>query len=266
MKIEITVDDFGLSQEINEATCALCTKGVISKVSILTNTPNIEEGIVELKKSSKFIKYAIHLNLTDGAPLTPPHTVPSLVNNKKKFFGGKHYLIATLLSIGKIRPKEVLIEWEEQIKKALSFDIKIQELNSHGHLHLHPALHYSSIKLAKKYNIPKIRLINTHSTKKGHIYSYLSRSFSKKTLSTADHNIILDDATYTLGIGLEGRLQMKNVLSEIETAPNEKYELITHPGLVGCTYQDSWGWKYNFDYEMLNSQIFHDFHKKNNSQ
>ena len=57
-----------------------------------------------------------------------------------------------------IKKNDILIEWEEQIKKVYRAGIKIDHLNSHHHIHMLPGFNDVVYVLAKKYNIKSVRV------------------------------------------------------------------------------------------------------------
>lgn len=239
-KITVTADDFGLSENINKAIIELCREGIISKVSVMSNVPDFEKAIFELKESCSNTSYSIHLNLTDGSPILNPKEVSSLLNSKQEFYGGKHYLVATLISLGVMKKIEIEKEWDAQICKAQSCGLNLVELNSHGHLHLHPMLRDVISRLLIRYNIPKVRLIKNTSSLKGKIYELLS-FLLKKHLSNQLPNSYSNKIT--LGVGSEGKLKPESIINKIRQFSSREMEIITHPGLLGCPFHKAWGWE-----------------------
>lgn len=251
MKITITADDFGLSDQIDEAICDLVSKGILNKVSVLTTVGSLREKVNTLRNLNPHIELAIHLNITDGRPLSPSGKISTLVRSTNDFYGGRHYLIAVLLQMGKISSNDVRTEWEMQISRMQELGVDISEINSHGHLHLHPALNHTICGLVEKSRIQKVRYIHSFCGFKAACYSILSKSLFKKVNPTAKMPRKL-----TLGIGREGSFDMNEFIRVVTKNEFDEVELITHPAVQGCPYQKKWGWKNPSDYSLLlSSQI-----------
>jgi chitin disaccharide deacetylase len=256
----ITADDFGLSDEIDQAIIELCSKNVIKRVSVMTNFSRSPEMIKELLTACPDINLSIHLNLTDGKPLADTAKVPSLVNKKNEFHGGRHYLVAFSLLVYAMKPRDVFEEWGTQIQKALDLNLNITEINSHGHLHLHPNLHKVTLQLAKEFNIPGIRLVNNTQSIKGCIYSFLSsllfRKMQKEKVNCDFNNL------ETIGINQEGKLSTDSIINKISASKKRNIEVISHPALPGCRFHSSWNWQFNHDYQALSAEHLNAFIKQ----
>ena len=97
--VVVTADDFGLCEAIDDAICLLHDRGVVGRTSLLVNTPLFESSVTALR-SRPALEVAVHLNLTDGRPVLPPEDVPTLVDGRGCFRGGRHYGISCSRSRG----------------------------------------------------------------------------------------------------------------------------------------------------------------------
>lgn len=155
----INADDFGISRGVNQAIIMAHKEGILNSTSILINAPYTLDAIQQLS-FVKSLNVGLHLNLTNASPISTYQNIPLLVNQHGLFKNG----FLKLLCLSILKPKElqqqILIEAEAQIQKALSFGITLSHIDSHRHVHMIPVIFHTIRLLAKKYNIPRIRVIN----------------------------------------------------------------------------------------------------------
>jgi len=84
MKLIINADDFGLTRGVNRAVFDLAGRGSLSSTTVLVNQPYASEA-VELLKLPNF-SVGLHCNLTEGAPISKPESIPFLVDANGAFF------------------------------------------------------------------------------------------------------------------------------------------------------------------------------------
>ena len=68
-KLIVTCDDCGLSEGINLATVDLYEQGFVTAATVMTNFPAAQHAL-ELFARYPLLDVGVHLNLTDGFPLT----------------------------------------------------------------------------------------------------------------------------------------------------------------------------------------------------
>src|ERR1700734_1066609 len=69
----INADDFGMSSAVNSAILSGVEQGLVTSTSIMANMPGFEEA-VRLEREHDLLRgrVGVHLNLTEGRPLTAP--------------------------------------------------------------------------------------------------------------------------------------------------------------------------------------------------
>lgn len=83
MNLIINADDFGLSQSINDAILELSALGSITSTSVMVNMPHACE-VRNLIEQSR-VGIGLHINLTQGRPVSDPKSIPSLVDPSGSF-------------------------------------------------------------------------------------------------------------------------------------------------------------------------------------
>lgn len=151
----INADDFGYSESVNNAIASAFAEGLISSTTIMANAPAFEHAC-ELAKQKGFAdKIGIHLNVTEGMPLTEEIKRSRIFcdeNGSFCFQRFKHYWLPS---------NEVALLFQEisqQILRCRSHGIKITHADSHHHVHTELFISIAVAKALRKFGIPYLRL------------------------------------------------------------------------------------------------------------
>ncbi|MCK5450297.1 MAG: ChbG/HpnK family deacetylase [Candidatus Omnitrophica bacterium] len=156
-KLIINIDDVGLSRAVNEAVKECHVRGVSVETSLMSVGEAFEEACSMFKDLGRE-STGVHLTLTGNfLPCASRKNVGSLIRENGQFYKDYFKLLSMLLG-GKLKSKEIELEFEEQIKKIKDNGFEITHLDSHEHIHMMPAIFHITVNLAKKYNIPYIRI------------------------------------------------------------------------------------------------------------
>jgi hopanoid biosynthesis associated protein HpnK len=154
-RIIVNADDFGLCEGVNKAVAQAHTEGVLTSATIMANMPAAEEA-VEIAKQLPTLGVGVHLNLTDGQPLSPSDTVRPLLNSNGEFACSCPKL--ALLSVAGTGSRNAIrTELAAQIEWVIDRGIRPTHLDSHKHLHALPTLFSMVCQLARRFDIPAIR-------------------------------------------------------------------------------------------------------------
>ncbi len=122
----------------------------------MCNTANFEKSARALKKLRDIGK-GIHLNISLGKPISNPKEVISLVDKNGCFEKNAYSLILKII-LGRVSKEHIKNEFEAQIKRVLVKFDSISHIDGHEHIHALPLVYPIVLKLAKKYNIPFVRI------------------------------------------------------------------------------------------------------------
>lgn len=151
----ITCDDCGLSKGINLATAELHEKGMANSASIMTNFPATDHAFALLRRYSE-LEIGVHLNLSDGIPLTNPGPGSPLTGSDGQFHTRRIMFARSFLP-----DQEYLQLVEAELKAQIQYfydtEAAPQHLTTHLHFHIVPALREIVLKLAREYQIPRVR-------------------------------------------------------------------------------------------------------------
>jgi hopanoid biosynthesis associated protein HpnK len=156
-RLIVNADDFGLTAKINQAIIDGHCYGLISSTSLLANGEAFESAVA-LSRQAPRLGVGVHLNLTEGKPVAPASSIPSLVNGQG-FFARKPASLWRAMILGRVSTVDIEKELHAQIEKVLAAGIVATHLDSHKHVHALPVLGRMGIRLARQYGIPAIRCV-----------------------------------------------------------------------------------------------------------
>lgn len=153
-KIILNADDLGFSKGVNDAILKANTEGYLSHASLMANTAYFDHAISEIIPNCPQLKVGVHVNLTCAAAL--------LSGNILSINGELKNTFVTLLF--RRKTKKVLEDLEKEIElqilKIKKAGVNISHIDGHEHVHIIPSINKIVRKLAKKYNIQRVREIN----------------------------------------------------------------------------------------------------------
>jgi chitin disaccharide deacetylase len=154
-RLIINADDFGLCGSVNKGIAEAHSTGVLTSATIMTNMPAAEQA-VEIAHKLSNLGVGVHLNLTNGSPLSQDPVVKCLLDDAGAFTLKPGKLALMSLLKGKIR-NAIETELSAQIQWVIDRGIKPTHLDSHKHIHAFPFIFKIVCRLAKRFEIPAIR-------------------------------------------------------------------------------------------------------------
>ena len=127
MKIILHADDLGMSEAVNDAIVEALGRGWVTSASVMANGPAFEHAARALRALGE-VDLGVHLNWTEGAPLTELVGVDALYR-----------------------------EGRAQIQRALGAGLRLSHLDSHQHLHWQPAMFEVFVRLLAEFRVPCAR-------------------------------------------------------------------------------------------------------------
>lgn len=126
-QILFIADDFGLSDEVNEAIIHAHQHGVLVGAALMLGQPGTEAA-VSLAKAYPSLQIGWHLHLADSRPCTRPEWPWGRSPARAGFAVGFSSKMRDLVR------REIACQWEAFVGTGLS----CRFVNSHHHLHIHP--------------------------------------------------------------------------------------------------------------------------------
>jgi chitin disaccharide deacetylase len=147
----INADDLGISQQVNDATFDLMSKGRISSATIIANAPATREA-ARLAARFRKCSFGVHLNLTEFEPLTGG-AARLLVDCGGRMTRSNETALP--------RPGRLAAAFREmcaQVERVASLGVRISHLDSHNHVHTRPFFFPVLKEVQRRYQIRRVRL------------------------------------------------------------------------------------------------------------
>jgi len=130
-RLIVTSDDCGLSRGINLATVELYEKGLVTGASVMTNFPATQHAL-DLFSRHPTLEVGVHLNLTDGFPLTQVRAASSLTRADRRFRSPLALFVNALVARPSFR-EQAGNELTAQINVVFQAGVQPQHLTTHIH-------------------------------------------------------------------------------------------------------------------------------------
>jgi chitin disaccharide deacetylase len=230
----VNADDFGISPGVNRGIVDAHRRGAVTAASLMANLPSAEDAL-ERAAECPNLDLGLHLTLTAGRPLTPPEDVPTLVDSAGRF----HLLGALLarLSLGRLRPDEIARELDAQVAWARARGVQPSHLDSHHHIHTHPAVARIVLQLAARHGIPYVRC-PSEGLDPGHLAGTHPRDAARSLVVSAPGSLLrrsvrrrgLRTTRHFRGLALGFGFGDAALVRTLRRLPPGVTELMTHPG------------------------------------
>jgi len=213
----INADDFGISKAVNYAIMAAMDSTICTDTTLLANFDESENAANLAISMNRTDRVGIHLNLTEGFPLSLKiRNEPRFCNQEGYFHNKKLKRIALLSKSEKIAVQE---ELTSQIRLCRKFGIPISHADSHNHIHEEPGLGLLVMDILKNENIPYLRLTNNIGET-----SFVNRIYR------STYNLVLGFKGLTVTEYFGSIKNLNNYTKMIDE--NSVVELMIHPGKI----------------------------------
>lgn len=146
--LKIIADDLGLHKSINDGIIFLLKEKKINGASLMANGDEFDDAVSQCR-DLEGLNIGVHLNLVEQR---------SVISGKLLLPNHKVFFIKYIL--GLVDRNFIYKELRAQIEKFIQAGLKPSFLNGNQHLHLLPGITDITIKLAKEYRIPYIRIVS----------------------------------------------------------------------------------------------------------
>lgn len=143
----VNADDFGLTPGVNRGILEACERGIVTSTSLIVNLPELAQSVACLRRGPD-IGVGLHLNLTQGRPVSSPSDVPSLVD-AAGLLQGDHDRIAAAWTTDDVRR-----ELTAQCDLFRATGLPLSHLDAHKHIHRHLHVLDVVIDLARALHLP----------------------------------------------------------------------------------------------------------------
>jgi len=241
----VNADDLGWSEGVNRGIAEAHRHGIVTSTSVLANGAAFVLA-VELARTTPGLGVGVHLNLSDGPPAAEPETVTSVLSDSGEFAGSPESLLLRIARRS-VDLGEVEREWDAQISKVREAGISPTHLDGHKHVHMLPGLFEIALRLAKRHEIPAVRVAHEESSLRTALAAGRYQNAGiviKQGVQARGLKLLAPDARemaeragiatadYFCGIAQTGELTREGLERLLRALPEGTTELMVHPGYL----------------------------------
>jgi hopanoid biosynthesis associated protein HpnK len=236
IRLIVNADDFGASEEVNEAVIRGFREGILTSCSLIVTGQAFAQAI-QLAGENPHLAVGIHLVAVSGRSVLTPSEIPSLVDrqgcfsNQPVVAGMKYYFLSQAR-------QELKKELAAQFEKFHTSGLRCSHIDGHWHFHIHPVVFDLAIRLGKQYGVCQMRVPEddvalalrfdpSRSLQKrlyGMIFQVLCRQMRRRL---AREGFTCTDKVY--GFFETGRMNSAYFLWLLEHLRSETNEIYLHP-------------------------------------
>ena len=237
-RLIVNADDFGRSQSINQAVIRAHREGVLTTASLMVNEDGCSEALA-LARENPRLGVGLHLTLLCGRSALTPEAIPGLVNARGQFSDNPVLVGFRYFAQPKLRP-QLFAEMDAQFEKFRATGLKLDHVNGHLHLHLHPTLFAILMENSRRWGITHLRLtrdpfwLNARLVS-GHWFYRTAHAAIYAALSLRARPALrrrgIKHTQRVFGLLQNARVDERYVLRLLPALAAGDYELYSHPSL-----------------------------------
>jgi predicted glycoside hydrolase/deacetylase ChbG (UPF0249 family) len=112
-RLILNADDFGLTPGINRAIGELNSAGVLTSATLMASGSAFDDAVA-VANTHPSLGVGCHIVLTDGVPVSPPASIPTLIGPDGKSFRPSLTQFLRALFLGRIAADDVAREAAEE--------------------------------------------------------------------------------------------------------------------------------------------------------
>jgi predicted glycoside hydrolase/deacetylase ChbG (UPF0249 family) len=267
-RVVFHADDLGLNSAVDDGILDAFTQGVLTSTAVLANGPSAETALARVGRLSDAWRdggfarshrrlllddpgepfdIGVHLNLTQGRPLTANSYPSELLDDRGRFLGAQRLFAKLLRSRGSwLAPLRA--ELAAQIAWVVDHSVQPTHANGHQYCELFPGVRAILPKLLARFSIRVVRL---PVERRLCVTTLISRGLPAWTLAHVKRTFAVryagELATAQIqhpegffGTAHAGRMSLTAISRRLSARPSERLlEIGIHPGnLPGCPAED----------------------------
>jgi len=235
-QVIVNGDDFGRSQEVNEAIIQAFRAGTLTSCSLMVTGEAFDQA-VRLALENDSLAVGIHLVTVQGRAVLPHAEIPHLIDREGNFSdnpaaaGLKYYFS----SLARAQLKK---ELSAQFHRFHSTGLNLSHVDSHLHMHVHPVIFAAALELAEQHQVRRMRVPHDdfrlavrfqrhHLVRRAivaFIFGLLTRRMNKRLLERG-----FSFAERVYGHLFSGRMTLEYALYVLERLSADTNEIYFHP-------------------------------------
>ncbi|ACI51075.1 hopanoid biosynthesis associated protein HpnK [Gluconacetobacter diazotrophicus PA1 5] len=155
-RVIVSADDFGLSEEVNEAIEIAHRDGLLSTASLMVAGPAVADAVARARRLPG-LHVGLHLVVIEGPAILPPAEIPLLVDSAGQFPSNQLELGVNYFFRPDVR-RQLAAEIEAQFAAFARTGLKLDHANAHKHMHLHPTVGQYLIRSGLRHGLTAVRV------------------------------------------------------------------------------------------------------------
>jgi chitin disaccharide deacetylase len=155
-RVIVSADDFGLSEEVNEAIEIAHRDGLLSTASLMVAGPAAADAVARARRLPG-LHVGLHLVVIEGPCALPPAETPLLVDAAGQFPSHQLELGVNYFFRPDVR-RQLAAEIEAQFAAFARTGLKLDHANAHKHMHLHPTVAQYLIRSGLRHGLTAVRV------------------------------------------------------------------------------------------------------------
>jgi hopanoid biosynthesis associated protein HpnK len=179
LRLIVNADDFGVSEEVNEAVIRAFKEGVLTSTSLMVTGGAFAQA-VRLAKENPGLAVGIHLVTVVGRSVLPSLEIPTLVDDQGNFSNNPTEAGLKYFFLPRAR-RELRREIAAQFEKFRSTGLPLSHIDGHLHLHAHPVIFNAALEQGERCGVRRMRV---PVEERGLVLAYDRKNYLQKTIHT----------------------------------------------------------------------------------
>lgn len=165
MKVQINADDFGNDENRTLAIVEAWRMGFLTSTTLMANCAWAERAMQLARENGFLERVGLHLNLTEGRPLTERIRHEPLLCDEDGTFNARFHLSSrTRLFLPRSASEAIAEECEAQVRRFLSLGGVYLHLDSHHHVHTDFSVARVVFPIIRRFGFRSVRKSRTLAT------------------------------------------------------------------------------------------------------
>lgn len=232
-RVIVSADDFGLSEEINEAVEQAHARGVLSTASLMVAGPAAADAVARARRLPN-LRVGLHLVAVEGPAILTRPRIPLLLNPEGRF-GPEQFRLSLRYVFRPDARAQLADEIAAQFGAFAATGLALDHANAHKHMHLHPTVGRLLIETGKRFGLRAIRipfepaapLLAADGTRTGPAAALLRQWTRLLRAQARRAGLAANDACF--GLTWTGRMTVGRVCALAAQLPAGVSEIYFHP-------------------------------------
>ncbi len=224
----ITADDFGVSTEVNQAVEQAHREGILTVTSLMVTGAAAADAVARAR-ANPTLGVGLHVALAETPPALPPSQIPDLVDERGAFRIESLPVALALVARPAVR-RQLEAEIDAQFELFAATDLPLDHVNSHKHMHLHPVIGATLLKVGLRHGMKALRApVEERALLAEPVGGFdIAKPFARRVQRSARAaGMKVPDRTF--GLAWSGAMTPARLQSVLGTLPEGVSEIYLHP-------------------------------------